>query len=113
MIKRYNDFELHLTTDGQQLIVDINGRPTAINLPQPIKIQLEAYLSKQANPAQGVLQDTAQLGYALFDLLFMKEVGAQFQAYLNRRKQDEGVRVCINSQFGGLSDAIWEILCDR
>lgn len=113
MIKRYNDFELHLSTNGQQLTIDINGRPTAINLPQPIKIKLKSNLSKRAPLAHTLTQDMAQFGYSLYDLIFVKEVRAQFQAYLNRRKQDEGVRVCINIQSGLLSDALWELLCDQ
>lgn len=113
MIKLYHDFVLRLAADGRQLAIDINGWPIDINLPQPIKIKLKSHLPRQGNLANIPTQDIAQLGHSLYDLIFVKEVGEQFQAYLNQRKNDVGIRVCINIQSGELSDTIWEVLCDR
>jgi chaperonin GroEL len=112
MIKRYLDFEVHVSSDDEQLVIDINGRPRAINLFHPIRLQLESPL-----PAWDMLNldldRISNIGHSMYEAIFVKEVESKFHAYLNRRSLEEGVRLCIDAQSSELSRAVWEVLCNQ
>lgn len=107
----YVDFEIHIFTQNQQTMLDINGRPNAVNLPTPIALPATA----QGEPFHEVFElpaeQVAALGNDLFHLAFAPAVEAQFQAYLARCAEHEGVRICISAEASTLASATWEILC--
>lgn len=114
MVKRYVDFELHVTEiDNQQISIDINGRPYAINLLKPVNVTLQSKPLNWENLSIDPKPDVASAGHSLYRSVFIQDVESRFQAYLNRRKYEEGVRICVCAQSGELSEAIWETLCNE
>jgi hypothetical protein len=116
MIKQYVDFELQISSTQEEITVDINGRPHAINLPKPITIPRSCESVDWKNLALIACSDSLAVshhGNSLYELFFVNEVRAKFEAYLNRRGPDEGVRLCICTQTNDLSKAAWEILCSQ
>lgn len=113
MVKRYFDFELQISSSEDELTVDVNGRPYAINLSKPIKVPLKVKPASWRSVKMSSPGEIAPLGHSLYDLVFRQEVESRFQAYLNRREQDEGVRLCIQAQTIELFESIWEILCSQ
>jgi hypothetical protein len=81
-------------------------------LPRPIELPITNAPFKFQDVFSSSFQSVANLGHTLYNLVFTREIASKFQAYLNRRKEDDGVRLCICSQSGVLSDAVWEILCN-
>jgi hypothetical protein len=113
MIKRYFDFELEISIKGERIEIDIDGRPTGFNLPEPIQVPLKEELVdwKKINSCNA--HEIAPLGHSLFSSIFIPAISSMFGAYLGRRKEDEGVRLCIKAQSNDLAKAAWEILCSR
>ncbi len=110
-MKRYVDFELQISSVDGQIVIDINGRPKAINLPEPIKVPLKDELVNWKELASSLVENLAERGYSLYSSVFVQEVEKQFQAYLNRREEEVGVRLCIYTQSNDITEAVWEILC--
>lgn len=113
MVKRYVDFELQLSSTEEQIAIDINGRPYAINLPKPITVPLKCQPVDWEKLSVCPAKDIATLGHSLYTQFFVQEVESRFQAYLNRRETEEGVRLCVYTQSNDLGKAAWEILCSQ
>lgn len=111
MVKSYLDFELHVRRVADHIEIDINGRPFGISLPEPLRLPTcltpVSYRSLNEHP-----NDIATAGHSLFQSVFCAEVQAAFAAYVARREEFEGVRVCIETPTNDLTESVWEILCD-
>jgi hypothetical protein len=112
MIKRYLDFELKVYTDGKDIEIDIDGRPYGFSLPKRLKLPLlpQPINYKSLTPDRIAI---AAAGHSLFTSLFPEDVKTAFAAYLGRRKESEGVRICISTQSNVLGEWVWEILCNE
>ena len=113
MPRKYQDFELHLSLDRDQLVIDVYGRPKAINLPKPIRMSLDRPPVNWITVASSADHELASLGNSLYNKIFVHRVAELFAGYLNRRGEEEGVRVCIQAQSNELWDATWELLCSQ
>lgn len=112
MVDRYDDIELQLFWDGQELMLDLNARPIGINLPMPIKVKVpDAFLPAMMQALGASDEELTALGMKLYQAYFAGEVEARFLNYLGGRAGNVGVRVCIQSNYPSANAAAWEILC--
>jgi len=108
MIKEYLDFELHFSVVGKSLHVDLVTRPTAISLAAPIKV---ATLKKFKKFDQFERSSIDSYGKKLFDAVFSGEVREKFEAFLARRQEAEGIRVCVEMLATVPLKSVWEAIC--
>ena len=112
MIKRYLDFELKIYSNDKEIEIDIDGRPYGFSLPERLKLplSLQPVNYKTLTPD---LTAIAAAGHSLFESVFPKAVKEAFITYLGRRREGEGVRICISTQSNVLGEWVWEILCNE
>jgi hypothetical protein len=112
MIERYDDFEISISEDYEDIIIDINGRPIAIILPQPVRISKTKLATLPTPPDTGNIQ-LADWGHELYSSVFQPQIETLFQAYLSRRKPSEGVRVCLDPRSNSWNAIPWELICSK
>jgi serine/threonine protein kinase/Tfp pilus assembly protein PilF len=117
MIKYYEDFEVIIIRQGDQLYADLGTAPGGRHLIQPIPVRLpkddvawaEAYQGRK-NEAQ-----LAEIGYRLFEAIITEELEEKWHACLGEtgQRDDIGIRLRFSLQANVLTQVPLELLCVR
>ena len=117
MIERYEDFEVIITQQGNQLYADLRTAPGDCNLTQPIPITLPDDRVAWAEAKQGRKSEAelAELGHQLFEALITGELASNWNACLGeiRRRPNTGLRLRFSLQAEAMTEAPLELLCRR
>jgi serine/threonine protein kinase len=118
MIERYEDFEVRIIQQGNQLYADLGTAPGGRNLTKPIPITLPpedrvAWAeAKQGHKSEAKL---AELGHLLFNTLITGELASNWDACLGeiRQRPNTGLRLRFSLQAEAMTEAPLELLCRR
>jgi eukaryotic-like serine/threonine-protein kinase len=117
MIRSYEDFEVRVTKQGDQLYADLGAAPGSYHLVQPIPIVLPDDRTAWAEAYQGRKSEAelAELGHRLFDAIITGELAEKWNACLGeiRQRTKVGLRLRFSLQADALTDVPLELLCKR
>lgn len=115
MIRRYEDFEVIITKQGDQLYAELGAAPDSRHLLAPIPITLPDDRSDWIEVCQGRKSESelAELGHRLFTALIADELAEKWHACLNQVNQepDIGLRLRFSLQANTLNQVPLELLC--
>jgi len=117
MIRRYEDFEVVITKQGDQLYANLGTAPGDHHLPGPIPIMLPNDRVAWTEAFQGRKGEAelAELGHRLFDAIIRDELLDNWHACLSevRGLSDAGLRLRFSYQADVLTQVPLELLCRR
>lgn len=117
MITRYEDFEVIVTKQGDQLLAELGTAPGGRHLTNSIPITLPDDRVAWAEAKQGRKSEAelAELGHGLFRAFVKGELADNWNACLGeiRRQPDTGLRLRFSSQAEALTEVPLELLCRR
>jgi len=117
MIRRYEDFEVVITKQGDQLYANLGTAPGDHHLPGPIPITLPNDRVAWTEAFQGHKGEAelAELGHRLFDAIIRDELLDNWHACLGevRGLRDTGLRLRFSYQADALTQVPLELLCSR
>jgi CHAT domain len=111
MIKKYNDFEIFIYSSGNHLLLDINPRQLRGSKSAPLIFSPDFQPFSLTEVRK---EDVAQIGYALYDQLFIQELANKFkECQLQIQPKSKGLRLFINSNLNTINRTAWELLCQH
>ena len=117
MIRHYEDFEVVITRQGDQLYANLGAAPGGRNLAQPIPITPPDDRVDWAEARQGRKSEAelAELGHRLFDAVITGELATNWHACRGeiRQRPETGLRLRFSLQADALTEAPLELLCER